>query len=45
MPTASAVCDKMAMLAKGRIEAQGTMSQLDQAGLGAISRFIAGEEF
>lgn len=45
MPTANAVCDKMAMLANGRIEAQGTMAQLDQNGLGAIAKFIAGEEF
>lgn len=44
MPTANAVCDKMAMILNGRIEAQGTMSQLDQDSLGAIAKFIAGEE-
>ncbi len=44
MPTANAVCDKMAMVLNGRIEAQGTMSQLDQNSLGAIAKFIAGEE-
>jgi len=45
MPTANAVCDKMAMLMNGRIEAQGTMAQLDQDSLGAMAKFIAGEEF
>ncbi|MBC7370607.1 MAG: ABC transporter ATP-binding protein [Bdellovibrionaceae bacterium] len=45
MPTANAVCDKMAMLANGRIEAQGTMAQLDEQGSSAIAKFIAGEEF
>ncbi len=44
MPTANAVCDKMAMVLNGHIEAQGTMSQLAQDGLGAIAKFIAGEE-
>lgn len=44
MPTASAVCDKMAMILNGRIEAQGTISQLDNDGIGAIAKFIAGEE-
>ncbi len=44
MPTANAVCDKIAMLLNGRIEAQGTMSQLDQDSLGAIAKFIAGED-
>lgn len=44
MPTANAVCDKMAMILNGHIEAQGTMSQLDQDSLGAIAKFIAGEE-
>ncbi|MGZ3748725.1 MAG: ABC transporter ATP-binding protein [Pseudobdellovibrionaceae bacterium] len=44
MPTANAVCDKMAMILNGRIEAQGTMSQLDQDSLGAIAKFISGEE-
>jgi phospholipid/cholesterol/gamma-HCH transport system ATP-binding protein len=45
MPTANAVCDKMAMLANGRIEAQGAMSELDQDSLGVIAKFIAGDEF
>lgn len=44
MPTANAVCDKMAMILNGRIEAQGRMSQLDQDSLGVIAKFIAGEE-
>ncbi|HEY8269503.1 MAG TPA: ABC transporter ATP-binding protein [Pseudobdellovibrionaceae bacterium] len=44
MPTADAVCDKMAMILNGRIEAQGTLSQLDQDSLGVITKFIAGEE-
>jgi phospholipid/cholesterol/gamma-HCH transport system ATP-binding protein len=45
MPTAHAVCDKMAMLSGGRVEAQGTMEQLEKDRQGAIARFIAGEEF
>lgn len=45
MPTANAVCDKMAMILNGRIEAQGMMSQLDHDSLGTIAKFIAGEEF
>ncbi len=45
MPTANAVCDKMAMLSHGRIEAQGNMSELNQDGRGAIAKFISGEEF
>lgn len=44
MPTANAVCDKMAMILNGHIEAQGTMSQLDQESLSVIAKFIAGEE-
>ncbi|RYZ64260.1 MAG: ABC transporter ATP-binding protein [Proteobacteria bacterium] len=44
MPTANAVCDKMAMIANGKVEAQGTMAQLDQQGSSPIARFIAGEE-
>jgi phospholipid/cholesterol/gamma-HCH transport system ATP-binding protein len=44
MPTANAVCDKMAMVAGGRIAAQGTMGQLEKEGLGMIAKFIAGEE-
>ncbi|MBK9323172.1 MAG: ABC transporter ATP-binding protein [Bdellovibrionaceae bacterium] len=45
MPTANAVCDKMAMLSQGRIEAQGNMAQLNQDERGAIAKFISGEEF
>jgi phospholipid/cholesterol/gamma-HCH transport system ATP-binding protein len=44
MPTASAVCDRMAMIANGRIAAEGTMSQLDQGSVNTIAKFIAGEE-
>lgn len=44
MPTANAVCDKMAMILNGKIEAQGTMSQLDSDSLSTIAKFIAGEE-
>jgi phospholipid/cholesterol/gamma-HCH transport system ATP-binding protein len=44
MPTANAVCDKMAMVLNGRIEASGMMSQLDNDSLSTISKFIAGEE-
>ena len=44
MPTANAVCDKMAMILNGKIEAQGMMSQLDNDSLGTIAKFIAGEE-
>jgi phospholipid/cholesterol/gamma-HCH transport system ATP-binding protein len=44
MPTANAVCDKIAMVLNGRIEAQGTMSQLDQDSLSVIAKFIVGEE-
>jgi phospholipid/cholesterol/gamma-HCH transport system ATP-binding protein len=44
MPTANAVCDKMAMILNGQIEAQGTKAQLDQDSSGAIAKFISGEE-
>jgi phospholipid/cholesterol/gamma-HCH transport system ATP-binding protein len=44
MPTANAVCDRMAMIANGRIAAEGTMSQLDQGSVDTIAKFIAGEE-
>lgn len=43
MPTAFAVCDKMAFLLNGRIEAQGTMEQLQQDSAGLIAKFINGE--
>jgi phospholipid/cholesterol/gamma-HCH transport system ATP-binding protein len=45
MPTANAVCDKMAMISNGRIESEGTMAELNQNGPGSIAKFIAGEEF
>lgn len=44
MPTANAVCDKMALIQNGRIEAQGTMSQMDENSRSKIAKFIAGEE-
>jgi phospholipid/cholesterol/gamma-HCH transport system ATP-binding protein len=45
MPSAFAVCDRIAMLMHGRIEAQGTRAELEgEGGHGVISRFIAGEE-
>lgn len=45
MPTAFAVCDRIAMLMNGRIAAQGTREELEsESGQGAIQRFIAGEE-
>lgn len=43
MPTAFAVCDKMAFLLNGVISAQGTMSELEKDSAGLISRFINGE--
>lgn len=43
MPTAFAVCDKMAFLLDGKIAAQGTMNQLDEASNGLIAQFINGE--
>ncbi len=43
MPTAFAVCDKMAFLLDGVISAQGTMSELEKDSAGLISRFINGE--
>lgn len=43
MPTAFAVCDKLAILLNGRIEAQGTMEQLEQDSKGLIAKFINGE--
>lgn len=43
MPTAFAVCDKMAFLLNGVISAQGTMAELEKDSAGLISRFINGE--
>lgn len=43
MPTATAVCDKLAVLIKGRIQAQGTMEQLVKDENGLIAKFINGE--
>lgn len=43
MPTAFAVCDKLAFLLNGKIAAQGTMDQIEQASSGLISEFINGE--
>lgn len=45
MPSAFAVCDRIAMLMHGKIAAIGTREQLEgEHGKGVISRFIAGEE-
>lgn len=43
MPTAFAVCDKFAFLQHGRIEAQGTIEQLEADAKGVIGKFINGE--
>jgi phospholipid/cholesterol/gamma-HCH transport system ATP-binding protein len=43
MPTAFAVCDKLAFLLNGKIAAQGTMNQLDDESNGLIAQFINGE--
>lgn len=43
MPTAFAVCDKMAFLKNGEIIAQGTMSQLQNEQSGIIHQFINGD--
>lgn len=43
MPTAFAVCDKMAFLLNGRIEAQGTIEQLESNSVSLIKKFINGE--
>lgn len=43
MPTAFAVCDKMAILMNKKIAAQGTMQQLQADSAGVIGRFINGE--
>lgn len=45
MPSAFAVCDRIAMLMNGRVAAIGTREELEgERGKGVISRFIAGEE-
>ncbi|MEQ1875743.1 MAG: ABC transporter ATP-binding protein [Bdellovibrionia bacterium] len=45
MPSAFAVCDRIAMLMNGQIAAHGTREELEgESGQGAIQRFIAGEE-
>lgn len=43
MPTAFAVCDKLAILMNHRIEAQGTMDELNNDSKGLIAKFINGE--
>lgn len=43
MPTAFAVCDKLAFLVNGRIEAQGTMDQILAESNPLITKFINGE--
>jgi phospholipid/cholesterol/gamma-HCH transport system ATP-binding protein len=45
MPSAFAVCDRIAMLEHGKVAAQGTREELEgEGGKGIINRFIAGEE-
>lgn len=44
MPTAFAVCDKMAFLKNGVVIAQGTMAQLQENQNGIIHQFINGED-
>jgi phospholipid/cholesterol/gamma-HCH transport system ATP-binding protein len=45
MPSAFAVCDRIAMLMNGKIAAQGTRQELEEGeGQGIIQRFIEGEE-
>jgi len=44
MPSAFAVCDRIAMLKNGHIAAQGTRSELDSSRGGIIHNFINGEE-
>jgi phospholipid/cholesterol/gamma-HCH transport system ATP-binding protein len=43
MPSAFAVCDRIAMLAKGKIGAIGTRAELDSSPGGIIHQFINGE--
>jgi len=43
MPTAFAVCDKMAFLYQGVISAQGTIKELESEAEGLIAKFINGE--
>ncbi len=44
MPSAFAVCDRIAMLAKGKIGAVGTRAELDASPGGIIHKFINGEQ-
>jgi phospholipid/cholesterol/gamma-HCH transport system ATP-binding protein len=43
MPTAFAVCNKLAFLQNGKIVAQGTIEQIEQESVGLIGQFINGE--
>ncbi|MFZ4405567.1 MAG: ABC transporter ATP-binding protein, partial [Pseudobdellovibrionaceae bacterium] len=43
MPTAFAVCDRMAILSQGRIAAQGTVDEIEKSSGGLIQKFIQGE--
>lgn len=43
MPTAFAVCDKMAFLLDGKIQAHGTIKDLENEPNGIIQKFISGE--
>lgn len=44
MPSAFAVCDRIAMLMNGRIVSQGTREELESSHGGIIHKFINGEE-
>ena len=44
MPTAFAVCDRIALLLEGRIAAIGTRQELERDSGGKLNRFVRGEE-
>jgi phospholipid/cholesterol/gamma-HCH transport system ATP-binding protein len=45
MPTAFAVCDRMALLREGVIAAQGSVDELSKDRSGPIQKFIDGERY
>lgn len=45
MPTAFAVCDRMAFLLNGKIEAIGTVDEIEHGAKGLIANFINGDSF
>jgi phospholipid/cholesterol/gamma-HCH transport system ATP-binding protein len=45
MPTAFAVCDRMALLLNGQIAAEGTREELEKHMGGVMQKFINGEDF